>query len=60
MTTDAQKKAINKYNEKNKVLGCKIPKDKADEVTKHYTNKNYKSANEYIKDLITKDSGIEL
>jgi hypothetical protein len=45
MTTDAQKKATNKYNEKNKVLACKIPKDKADKIEKHYKNKNYKSAN---------------
>lgn len=59
-STDAQKRANNKYNERNKVIACKINKDKAEEVEKYLKSNGYTSFNDYIKKLITTDSGIEL
>lgn len=60
MTTEAQKRATNKYNADKKVIGCKISKELAEKIEIHFKEKGYKSFNEYIKDLIMKDSGIEL
>lgn len=60
MTTQAQKNAINKYNADKKVIGCKVTKENAKKIELHLKQKGYKSFNEYIKDLIKKDSGIDL
>ena len=60
MRSDAQKKADKKYNQGLKVLSCKISKDKAEQIEEYIKENNYKSINNYIKFLITKDSGIEL
>lgn len=60
MTTEAQKKATNKYNADKKIIGCKTTKEKAKKIEEHYKSEGYKSMNEYVKELIKKDSGIEL
>lgn len=60
MTTNAQKRATNKYNLDKKVIGCKVTKEKAELIKKHYESKNFKSFNEYIKSLIRNDSGIDI
>lgn len=60
MTTQAQKRATNKYNADKKVIGCKTTNEKADLLKDYYKSKGYVSANQYLKDLIYKDSGIKL
>lgn len=58
---DAQKKstynakAQKKYNQKFKIISCKIDLDFYADVKLHADKKGYKSLNSYIIDLIKKD-----
>lgn len=60
MRSAAQIKADKKYNEKLKVIACKTTKEKAEILEQIIKERNYKSFNSYLKDLIKKDTGIEL
>lgn len=60
MTTEAQKRAINKYNaSKTMVLGCKVQKEKGMEV-KNILKERGETPNNYIKKLISSDLKIDL
>ena len=48
-------KAQKKYNQKFKIVSCKVDLDFYAGVKQHAENKGYKSLNSYIIDLIKKD-----
>ena len=50
--------AQKKYNERNKIISCKVDLDFYNKIKTHTEKKGYKSLNSYIIDLIKKDMNI--
>lgn len=53
-TTDAMKKAINKYNEKFDMIRFRVPAGEREKI-KEYADKNYGSLNQMLNALIKKE-----
>lgn len=51
-------KAQKKYNQKFKIISCKVDLDFYDKVKTHTKKRGYKSLNSYIIELIKKDMNI--
>ena len=51
-------KAQKKYNQKFKIISCKVDLDFYDKVKTHTEKRGYKSLNSYIIELIKKDMNI--
>lgn len=58
--SEAQKRASKKWEDKQKTIGCKLKREIADELEVLIFEKGYKSFSEYIKDLIRRDSGLDI
>lgn len=48
-------KAQKKYNSRNRMIACKVAKERAEEIEKFANSKGFKSFNSYIIHLINED-----
>lgn len=59
-TSEARRRAVDKYNENHDDVKVRFKKDTRDTVRAYAVAHGYNSLQDYIKKLVQKDSGIEV